>query len=338
MEPLFELGLNVTRWLQESYPSLNSFFQIFTQMGRFEFFLAFLPIIYWAVNKRLGQHLIYLLACGDLLSAITKHGFRGPRPFWIDSSVGLSTEASYGVPSGHAISTTLTYLTLAIWVRRGWMWLLALGMIGVMGLSRIYLGAHFVHDVVAGTLLAILIIIIYLIWRRYGTEFFRQRILGQRLLVVISLPVVLVIIYLIVLLIIGQPDQTVAWATFAGTSETVSIASIATAFGILLGLGVGILFEGSRVRFRVDGSLWQKVGRYLLGMVGILLIWRGLGAIFPDEPLWLGVPLRILRYFLLGMWATYYAPMLFVRLKLAPADPERGIELKLRPELDELHK
>lgn len=337
MEPLFELGLDVTRWLQETYPSLESFFQIFTQMGRFEFFLAILPIIYWGVNKRLGQHLVYLLACGDMLSAIAKHGFRGPRPFWLDSAMGLSSEESYGIPSGHAISTTLTYLTLSIWMRRGWMWLLAMAMIVVMGISRIYLGVHFVHDVVAGTFLAILIIIVYLVWRRYRTEFFSQRILGQRLLAVVSLPLILAVIYLIIFLLIGQPDQTVAWATFAGTAEAASIENVATAFGTLLGLGIGILFEGSRVRFRVDGTIWQKVLRYLSGMVGILLIWRGLGAVFPDDPLWLGIPLRVLRYFLLGVWATYYAPMLFVRLKLAPADPERGIELKLRPELDELH-
>ena len=62
---------------------------------------------------------------------------------------------------------------------------------------------------------------------------------------------------------------------------------------------------------------------------GTAVIWLGLGAVFPDDPLWLAIPLRILRYFLATLWMSYYAPALFVRLRLAAASPESEIKLEL---------
>ena len=51
-----------------------------------------------------------------------------------------------------------------------------------------------------------------------------------------------------------------------------------------------------------------------------MLIWGGLRPVFdsiaPPDLLWLALPLRFLRYFLLGIWTTYYAPMVFVMLNL----------------------
>jgi hypothetical protein len=41
------------------------------------------------------------------------------------------------------------------------------------------------------------------------------------------------------------------------------------------------------------------------------------------------IPLRILRYFLVTLWAAYYAPWLFVRLGLADMDPEPEIDFRL---------
>jgi hypothetical protein len=54
-----------------------------------------------------------------------------------------------------------------------------------------------------------------------------------------------------------------------------------------------------------------------------------LGQLFPDDPLWLALPLRLLRYALLTLWVTYYAPWVFVKIKIAQAKPDRGIEMTL---------
>ena len=113
------------------------------------------------------------------------------------------------------------------------------------------------------------------------------------------------------------------------TGRLSSKTEMATAVGALLGFSIGIVLESARVRFRSDGPLGKRAARYILGIIVTVVIWRGLGILFPDDPLWLAIPLRIFRYALVGLWASYYAPVVFVRLGLADADPQPKINLKL---------
>ena len=104
-------------------------------------------------------------------------------------------------------------------------------------------------------------------------------------------------------------------------------------FGLLFGLGIAFVFEGSRIRFLVDGPWWKRLLRYVLGMIVMVAIWRGLAIFFegivPADSPWITMPLRFVRYFLLALWAGYYAPLVFVRLGLASARPEPEISLNV---------
>lgn len=330
MESVYEMGLDIARWLQENYPWLRTFLEYISEAGRFEFYLGILPLIYWSLDKQLARNLVYLLAFSDVANSIAKHALRGPRPYWLDSSLQLSDEESYGIPSGHAQSAFVAYIYLAVWLRQRWVWLAAVLIVFLMGLSRVYLGVHFFHDVLAGYLVGLVIVVGYLVWRRYGLETFRQRILGQRLLIAILIPLAFGLLYAAIRLLIGEPDQTAAWASFIPDAETTSLRNVASALGALLGVGCGFVLEGSRVRFRADGPIWKRILRIVVGFVGVLVVWRGLGLILPTEPIWLGLPLRIFRYFLLGIWASYYGPMVFVRLRLAEAHPAPAIDMSMR--------
>lgn len=330
MEPLYDFGLAATRWLQETYPHLQAFFTAVSATGRFEFFLAVLPLLYWCFDKRLGATLTYLVTLSVVINSFIKHPLRAPRPYWLDASLGLGDEETYGLPSNHVQSAAIVYFLLAGWFRQRWLWLVAFLMVIIMALSRIYLGVHFVHDTVGGFLLGVLVLVGFYLWRRYVTRRFNNTILGQRLLAAIAVPIVLAVLYVAALLILGEPNMDVPWAEYIEPTELGSIEASASYFAVLLGLGIGFLFEGSRVRFMVDGPIWKRALRYVLGMIVVLAIWKGLGAVFPADPLWLAIPLRILRYFLLAIWAAYYAPLVFVRLGLAQArsEPESSLNIK----------
>ena len=329
MDPLFQFGLDATRWLQSTLPQLESFFHFISTLGIEEFYLALLPLVYWSVHKEAGRTFAYVFLVANLFNPLMKHGFRGPRPFWLDPAVEKAYESSYGVPSGHTQGATITYLFFATWLRRRWAWLVAFVMIVLMGLSRVYLGVHFVHDVLAGFGISVLVLLGYLVWQKRYMTSFSKRILGQRLLTVVAVPVVLTAVYLIVRLIIGEPDIRMPWASRIPDAELESVESFVTAVSSLLGAGIGLVLERSRIRFLVDGPIWQRAVRYLLGIVVAGAIWAGLGQLFPDDPLWLALPLRLLRYALLTLWVTYYAPWLFVKIKLAQAKPDPGIEMTL---------
>ncbi len=329
MDSFYGFSLDVIRWLQETFPQLESFFLFISNLGSLEFYLAALPLVYWTIDKRLGKLLGLLLFISVGVNTIFKQAFRGPRPFWLDPSVGILETSGYGIPSGHTQNSTVLFLLVAGWVRKGWVWLLAITMIMLMGLSRIYLGDHFVSDVIGGLLLGLIILLGFVLWRRYFAVSTSKRILGQRLLLVLTVTMILSLAYVSVVWLIGTPNLAVPWAAYIPEAELETKREMATAIGALFGFSIGIVLESTRIRFRADGPLGKRAARYILGIIITIVIWRGLGTLFPDNPLWLAIPLRILRYALVTLWASYYAPALFVRLKLADADPDPGINLKL---------
>jgi bacteriorhodopsin len=72
------------------------------------------------------------------------------------------------------------------------------------------------------------------------------------------------------------------------------------------------------------------VVRYLLGIVVTFALWAGLDQIFPEDPLYLALFFRIVRYFIVILWISYFAPWLFVKLRLADTDPAPGINISMR--------
>ena len=328
MDGLTQLSFELIRWLQENYPQLEGFFESITFLGSEEFFLAVLPLLYWCIDKRLGRQLgfIFFVAIGT--NTILKQAFRLPRPFWIEPELGLVKTGGYGLPSGHTQYATTLYLLIAGAVGRFWSWLVALLLIFLMGLSRIYLGQHFIQDTLAGFLVGLALLAGLQLWNHYAGAAFGKRLLGQRMMVVLGVVLALALIYAAVRYFIGEPNMAVPWAVYIPEAELDSITQMATGVGALLGFGVGILFEGNRVRFRADGPLGKRIARYALGIIVTVIIWRGLGAILPRDPLWLALPLRIFRYALVTLWASYFAPWVFVRLRLADADPRPEMSLR----------
>lgn len=107
-----------------------------------------------------------LLAGAMVLSTVVSVTLKGwvarPRPP-VDAMYVPGSEPTYSFPSGHTIGTATFLLVVAylLWVRRptvrGLVLALPLVVLGVavVALSRLYLGYHFVTDVVASTALAV---------------------------------------------------------------------------------------------------------------------------------------------------------------------------------------
>lgn len=326
MEAWREFSLLATAWLQEMYPGAVGAMRIVSDFGRFEAYLALLPLLYWCIHKKHGTHLTYLLLVSSFVNVAVKHFGRLPRPYWFDPDLGLSAEAGYGAPSNHVQTTTVALLLIAGWARRGWVWLLALLGIGLMTLSRIYLGVHFLFDAALGFVLALGALVGYAVWFPLGGNRFRHLLFGQRLLYVVGVPLGLLLLYVYIMAQIGPPDRSVAWAFYIDAAEAQQIDDIVQMVALMFGVGIGFTYERARVGFVVGGPLWQRGLRYVVGMVGTLAIWQGLGiafdAITPTGTLWLALPLRFVRYSVLGLWVAYYAPWLFVRLRLASQSSE----------------
>jgi hypothetical protein len=85
----------------------------------------------------------------------------------------------------------------------------------------------------------------------------------------------------------------------------------------LFGFLAGLAWIRSRGGFSTASQTKQWVARYILGLVGLLILWYGLGLVFPREATFVAYLLRYLRYTLVGSWITAGAPYLFLRFHLA---------------------
>jgi membrane-associated phospholipid phosphatase len=334
MDELYTISLEFIRWLHSNYPQLTGFMTAVSFFGSENFYLVIMPLIYWSINKRLGRYVGYLFVASLLVNTQLKHIFRGPRPFWLDPAIITSgtaeqgVEHQYGIPSGHTQTTTILLLFLASRFKKGWGWAAAIVAILLMMLSRLYLGLHFLQDLAGGLLVAFVILFIYWLWLREGQVRIGKYIFGRRLLWAIAPPFILLALYAIIIFVLGEPETAVSWSEFIPGAEMESYKSVALSFGAFLGFAIGILFEARDVRFQVEGAWWQRLLRFIVGLAGMLLCWRGLALIFPTEPTWLMLIFRALRYFITVLWVTYFAPMLFVRIGLAEADPKHEISIK----------
>ncbi|MDX6576843.1 MAG: hypothetical protein QOE96_2796 [Blastocatellia bacterium] len=109
----------------------------------------------WIKRLRVWVLMLTVAVFGGMaLNVLLKHVFVRPRPLFENPLLTLTT---YSFPSGHTLMATVFYGTLCalVWTRsRRWLWrALAIGVAGVMillvGFSRIYLGVHYLSDVLA---------------------------------------------------------------------------------------------------------------------------------------------------------------------------------------------
>jgi len=323
MDAIWQFEINITLFLQSLGTGLKPIFQFFTFLGTEEFYMFIMPAIYWCLDSKLGLRVAAMLMISNGVNGFIKTILHTPRPYWFDSRVNpLSTETSFGNPSGHAQNAASLWGLMASALRRGWAVILFIIIIFLIGLSRVYLGVHFTSDVLVGWLVGGLLLFAFIKLEKPVLAWLKQRTLFTTLGIAWFTSLFLIALILVGIMLSAEPSQT--WLTnaeLAGAEEMPSPLNPDGAFtlgGICLGLFAGAAwFIKRHGMFNTRGEVWQKIVRYIIGVAGVAVIYLGLGAIFPRTPDITGYFLRYFRYTLLGLWISLWAPLLFYRLKLA---------------------
>jgi membrane-associated phospholipid phosphatase len=301
--------------------------QFFTFLGTEEFFLLVMPALYWCVDAGLGLRLAVILIASNGLNHLLKLAFHLPRPYWVDTRVhALTTETSYGLPSGHAQNGLAVWGFLAEHMKRRWAWIAALALVGLISLSRVYLGVHFPGDVLGGWVAGGALLWAFVRWERRAREWLGGLTMAAQLGLALALSLVyLALVGGVLTAIAAVPDPT-GWEQTAraaappsGDDPAIDSRSpegpVSTA-GMVFGLGAALAL-GTRARFDARGPWGKRIVRFAIGLIGVLIFWLGLRAAFPDGTDVVALALRYVRYALTVFWALYLAPWAFLKTRLA---------------------
>jgi membrane-associated phospholipid phosphatase len=323
MQTLIENGISLIIAVQNLGDGLTLPMQFFSNLGTENFFFLVLPLVYWSIDSSLGLRIGLILVTSDMVNYIGKLIFAGPRPYWMSSHVkALWPETSFGIPSGHAQHAMSVWGILADYVRKPWAWMAAGLLIFFIGFSRLALGAHFPHDVLAGWAIGGLLLFVFVRYSDAAGAWLVKKTPARQIFFAFLASMVFILIGLSAATIRGDfqiPEQWISNALLAGTDlpAPVDPNGIFTSAGTLFGLAVGAVWMISNGGYQASGPLWMRAVRYPLGLIGVLVFWMGLGAIFPRGEEFIFYLLRYFRYALVGWWVAGGAPWVFMRLDLA---------------------
>ena len=324
MQTLIDIGIAFIITLQGMGDWLIAPMRFFSYLGNEEFFLLVLPLIYWSVDSALGLRVGIILVTSNLFNNIFKLIFAGPRPYWASSHVRAlwTTETSFGIPSGHAQNAVSVWGTIAAYYKRSWVWAIAITLMFLIGFSRVFLAAHFPHDVIFGWLLGALLLWIFTRYWEPVAAWVGTKTLNHQIFIAFGVSLLFIVLGLgTTTLRSGYqlPQDWVNNALLAGAEapDPIDPNSSFTSAGIFFGLAAGAAWIMSIGGYQASGPIQKRAIRYVIGLIGVLILYLGLGAIFPRGDGFIFYILRFIRYGLIGWWVAGGAPWIFIRFKLA---------------------
>lgn len=281
------------RILQEITQYQNEFFNaialIFTFLGNEEFYFLIIPFVYWTLSRRVGFALFYMFLLSAFVNSFIKITMAIARPVGVEGINSIFVESAEvgshypndAFPSGHAQGSSALWTYLALAVRHPLFTIFAVLLILAISFSRLYTGLHWPTDVFAGLILGVVFAVSgYFIFTRFY-----------------KIPL-LVIVLAAVLIPAGM-----LWLL----PETEGFQY----GGILIGATMGFAFHQLWLPDLSETSWLRKMIAFILGILITFSLQTGLKIMFPESLMF-----EALRYGILGIWITYFAPALFLLLRL----------------------
>lgn len=280
----------------------------FTQLGGELFFMLAAVVLYWCIDKRFGYKFINVFMLGQLCVGAVKTLIKRPRPYTVEGVESIFAPTSgWSFPSGHSynlsnVTTQLcfyTYKNSEKGHRRNFVIVLVGGILLtlIVMFSRVYLGQHYVTDVLAGSIIGIMVAMV-------GSVCFELLKNKEENLVYAVAPLcVLVTVLLLTLKIDFKSDEIIKVA------------------GVYSAVSIGYFLEKRYVRYQVkSGGILKQLLKLILGLAILLALKEGLKLLF-------GLFLaegstgdfllnQFFRYFIVGIFATLLAPLIFKRIRL----------------------
>lgn len=310
-----QFEIEIIKWLQQFRTSFLDFlFEFITYFGEEMIVIALLGFIYWVINKDIGKRLAMTVFVSIGINSMLKVLIARPRPFQVDDSISNlrpETSSSYAMPSGHTQTAGTTFFGLAYFFKKKYLIISAILITLLVGFSRLYIGVHYLSDVVVGAILSLIIVYVF--------NYFLTKTLHPSK-VYRSVGYIAFLAYIMFIIIYGIKSNSDQF--FDGNLFYYNLETISKMIGALIGFIIGIEIEEKYVNFSHHKNLTHNIIRFILGLAIVMIIRVFLSFIFSmiidtsdltDLSILsvLAVLLDFIRYALMVIVAIGLYPLLF---------------------------
>jgi hypothetical protein len=188
--------------------------------------------LFTLLNPKLGKRFFMLIGFSIVINYFLKNIFLQPRPLILDPALGLvATDSQYGLPSGAAQAATAITLFIVHYYKQHWVKICALVYVVLMCVSSVYLGMHFISDILGGMIVGFFLAKAFL----YGIGPFERR----------------------------EEKVSAIWSSIFIAAMLILTASfnLSTAYQMGTGLILGVIFVDSVLKVQLDNLTTSSVLR-----------------------------------------------------------------------------
>jgi len=316
MDSLYPLELDLIVSFQK-LGGLDGIMKILSYLGSAPFLLGTAALVYLCVDSKVGARLVFLFFINDIANTLCKLALHSPRPYWLDSRVkSFSNESdNYGLPSGHAQNALSFWLGIATIMKPPQLWIGAVIIILLVSISRVYLGVHFISDVIVGWILGGAILGIFLWLEPKIVKWLARLNFSGQIQVALATGAFSLLTGYGLRGALGETLDPAAWASFSVKAR--QLDSLAMASGGILGGGIGLAMSTRWARFDAGGLLDQRVMRAAIGGAGGAAIYYGMNYLAPHEPEVVWILSIFLSTALALFWVVFLTPWLSLKAGIA---------------------
>ena len=292
----FEWEVNLIEWIQSWCGEFGkTVFSILTMFGEEIVLILLLSFLYFCVNKQIGKRVAINIFFAFIVFPQLKNIIQRRRPYFDNPNIkclkpvnnegdiyDIATQ-EFSFPSGHATNSSCAYGSTAFFLKKKWIYIVAIVITILIGISRFALGVHYPTDVLAGYVLGIgVICIVNLMYKYIKNEW---------------------IIFGILFLL------TIPGYFYCKTND------FYTGVGMLYGGMLGIKFEEKFVNFKETHNLLNGILRIVLTVILYLGLNTLLKLPFSSEFLssgtFIAYMVRVIRYTIVVFAVVGAYPLLF---------------------------
>lgn len=280
-------------------PFFDYLFYAITFLGSEYFFLIITLVLYLCVNKKFAYKFFNVFMFGQLFIGATKTLIKRPRPFERGADAVFSKSKGYSFPSGHSHNAANMSTQFAINAKESTkkIYYIVIGIGAALTVlvmfSRLYLGQHYLFDVIVGAIYGVVAAIIF-------SKLFKLFKDKEQNLVFAVFPIC--IIAFIILVILGKNPE-----------------GVIRVLGAYSAMSFGYYLEKKYINFNVkSGNYFKQIIKIIIGTILVLTI-KGLFS-FIEIKLELNnrifMILNFICYYILGFLVSFSLPMFFKRINL----------------------